>query len=152
MADSGSGGVVGRLRVITVVLLGLLALGGLAGGLALLTDRTGGRLRLTVDELPGWPLLDDYTAPGIALIVLFGVLPLAAAVLLVRRRALGWTLTTAVGLLLVFWSLGQIAVIGLPFPAVQAGFLIGGMLLGGLGVDGNASVGAGEKAPTLATS
>lgn len=131
----------GRLLVITRGLLGLLALGGLAGGLALVTDPTGGRLGMTVDVLPGWPLLDDYLLPGIALIVLFGVLPIAALVQLVRHRASGWTLTTAVGVLLVFWMLAQIAAIGLSFPALQAGFLVVGVLLTGLGLDGGASVG-----------
>ena len=142
----------GRLRVITLGLLGVLALGSLAGGLALVTDRTGGRLGMTVDELPGWPLLDDYTLPGVVLIVLFAVLPIAAAVLLVRRRALGWTLTTAVGVLLVFWTLGLVAAIGLRFAVVQAGFLSAGVLLAGLGVDGNASVGAGDDPRALAES
>ena len=141
-----------RLRVITLGLLGVLALGGLAGGLALLTDPTGGRLGMTVDALPGWPLLDDYRLPGIALIVLFGVFPIAAAVQLVRRRALGWTLTTAVGVLLVLWMVGQVAAIGLAFPAIQAGFLIVGILLAGLGLDGNASVGAGHESRALAGS
>jgi hypothetical protein len=137
---------VGRLRVITLALLGVLALGGLAGGVALLTDPTGGRLGLTVETLPGWLLIDDYTLPGIALIVLFGIVPIAAAVLLVRRRALGWTLTTALGLLLVFWTAGQVVTIGLPAPGIQAGFLIVGILLGGLGVDGGTSVGGERRA------
>jgi hypothetical protein len=137
---------VGRLRVITLALLGVLALGGLAGGVALLTDPTGGRLGLTVETLPGWLLIENYTLPGIALIVLFGVVPIAAAVLLVRRRAIGWTLTTALGLLLVFWTAGQVVTIGLPAPGVQAGFLIVGILLGGLGVDGGTSVGGEPRA------
>ena len=139
-----------RLRVITVGLLVVLMLGGLVGGLALLSDPTGGRLGMTVDQLPGWPLLDDYTLPGIALIVLFGVLPLVAAVLLVRRRALGWTLTAAVGLLLVLWMLGTVAAIGLAFPLVQVSFLIGGIVLCGLGVDGGASLGASDESRALA--
>jgi hypothetical protein len=140
---------VGRLREITLGLLGVLILGGLAGGLALLTDPTGGRLGLTVDELPGWPLLGDYTVPGLALIVLFGVFPMAAFVQLIRRRARGWTLTTAVGLLLVFWMLGQVAAIGLPAPLIQTGFLVVGVLLVGLGLDGETSVGGiGTTAPT----
>ena len=142
----------GRLRVITLGLLGVLVLGGLAGGLALLTDPTGGRLGLTVDRLPGWLLIGDYALPGIALIVLFGVFPLVAAVQLARRRARGWTLTMAVGLLLVLWTLGQVAAIGLPFPEVQVGFLIVGMLLTGLGVDGGASVGAADEPRALARS
>ena len=140
----------GRLRVITLGLLGVLVLAGLAGGLALLTDPTGGRLGMTVDELPGWPLLDDYTLPGIALIVLFGVLPLAAAVLLVRHRTAGWTLTTAVGVLLVLWTPGQVVAIGLASPAFHAGVLIEGILLAGLGVDGYASVGAGDESRAFA--
>ena len=131
----------GRLRVITLGLLGVLVLGGLAGGLALLTDPTGGRLGLTVDALPGWLLVDDYRLPGIALIVLFGVLPIAAFVQLVRHRASGWTLTTTLGVVLVLWTVGQVAAIGLPSPAIQAGFLIVGILLAGLGLDGGTSVG-----------
>ena len=74
------------LRMIAIAVLGVLGLCGLAGGLALVTDPSGARLRLTVDQLPAWPLLDDYTVPGIALIVLFGLLPLAAAGLLARRH------------------------------------------------------------------
>jgi hypothetical protein len=137
---------VGRLRVITLGLLGVLALGGVAGGVALVTDPTGGRLGLNVDTLPGWLLIENYTLPGVALIVLFGVVPIAAAVLLVRRRAIGWTLTLALGLLLVFWTAGQVVTIGLPAPGVQAGFLIVGILLGGLGVDGGTSVGGEPRA------
>ena len=96
---------------------------------------------MTVDQLPGWLLVDDYLLPGIALVLLFGMLPIAAVVQLVRRRASGWTLTTAVGLLLVFWMLAQIAAIGLAFPALQTGFLMGGIVLTGLGLDGGTSVG-----------
>ena len=70
----------GRLRVITIGFLGVLGVGGLLGGLAFLIDPTGARLGMTVEELPAWPLLDDYTVPGVALIVLFGLFPLVAAV------------------------------------------------------------------------
>ncbi len=80
--------------------------------------------------------LADYTVLGIALIVLFGLLPIAAVVLLVRRSPRGWTATAAVGLLLLAWTVGQLVVFGLPFPAVQAGILIAGILLTALGVDG----------------
>jgi hypothetical protein len=46
-----------------------------------------------------------------------------------------------VGLLLVFWMLGQVAAIGLPAPLIQTGFLVVGVLLVGLGLDGETSVG-----------
>jgi hypothetical protein len=133
------------LRRITLLFLGLLSVGGFAGGAAFLIDRTGGRLGMTVDELPSWPLLGDYTVPGVALVLLFGVLPLLAGVWLVRRSPGGWGLTTAVGLLLVGWMAAQILAMGLPFPAVQVGFLILGIGLTGLGVDGGATAAADES-------
>jgi hypothetical protein len=134
-----------RLRVITLAVLVVVAAAGWAGGLALLTDRSGGRLGLSVDVLPSWPLLDDYTLPGIVLTVLFGVLPVVAVVLLRRHSAGGWSATTAVGLLLVVWSVGQIVVIGLAFPAVQTGAFMAGIVLTGLGIDGAASVGTSDE-------
>ena len=108
----------------------------MAGGVGFLTDRTGGRLGMSVDELPSWPLLGDYTVPGVVLVLLFGVLPLVAVWLLVRRSRSGWALTTAVGLLLVAWMAVEIVAIGLSFPAMQAALLIVGIVLTGLGMDG----------------
>jgi hypothetical protein len=69
-----------HLRTITLAALALLAVGGWAGGLALVTDPTGGRLGMTVDQLPSWPLLGTYLVPGVLLILLFGLLPAAAFV------------------------------------------------------------------------
>ena len=131
--------------MIAVAVLGVLALGGLAGGLAFVTDPTGGRLGMTVEELPTWPLLGSFLLPGIALIVLFGLLPAAAAWLHVRRSPHAWAATTAVGLLLVVWMIGQIVVIGFSFAAMQAAFLIVGIVLTGIGLDGGAWVGSDES-------
>jgi hypothetical protein len=133
-----------RLRTITLVVLGVLSVAGWTGGLAFLTDRSGGHLGMTVDELPAWPLLGDYTMPGVALVLLFGILPLIAARRVVQRSPSGWTLTTAVGLLLIAWIVVQIVAIGLPLPAMQAGFLILGIALAGLGQDGQAMSAADE--------
>lgn len=133
------------LRSLTVAVLTVVCLGGAAGGLALVRDPSGGAVGLTVDELPGWPLLGDYLVPGIALLALFAVLPSVAALLLVRRSARGWAAATAVGLLLVLWSIGQVVVIGLRFPLIQTAFLILGMVLTGLGLDGGTSVGTSDE-------
>jgi hypothetical protein len=130
--------------MIAVALLGVLSLGGLAGGLAFVTDPTGGRLGMTVDQLPTWLPVRDYLVPGIALIVLFGLLPAVVAWLHVRRSPRAWTATAAVGVLLVIWSGAQIAAIGLVFLTAQIGFLIVGIVLTGLGVDGGASVGTSD--------
>jgi hypothetical protein len=133
-----------RLRTITLAVLCVLGVAGLLGGAAFLTDRTGGRLGMTVDQLPAWPLLGNYTLPGVALVVLFGVLPLVAAGYVARRAPRGWSLTTAVGLLLVGWVAVQILAIGPAFPAMQTAFLLVGVLLTGLGLDGGALSSAAE--------
>jgi hypothetical protein len=133
-----------RLRTITLVALGVLGLGGWFGGLAFLTDLSGGRLGMTTDELPAWPLLGNYLLPGLSLLLLFGVLPLVAVRRLLRRSPSGWTLTTVIGLLLVGWMAVEIVAIGLTLPAMQAAFLILGIGLTGLGLDGAATAAAGE--------
>jgi hypothetical protein len=136
------------LRVITFALLAVVIVAGAAGGAALLVDRTGGLVRMTVDQLPSWMPLADYTVPGVVLAVLFGLVPIAAVVLLARRSPRGWTMTTTVGLLLLLWTVGQLVVFGLTFPAVQAGILIAGILLTALGVDGAATDESRQAVPS----
>ena len=49
------------------------------------------------------------------------------------------------GLLLVFWAAGAGGRVGLAFPLLQAGFLMAGVVLTGLGLDGGASVGTSDE-------
>ena len=49
------------------------------------------------------------------------------------------------GLLVVFGAAGSAVLVGPAFPLVQAAFLIVGIVLTGLGVDGGASVGASDE-------
>ena len=124
------------LRGTTLAVLAVLVGGGWFGGLSFLTDPSGAGLGMTTAELPDWPLLHDFTLPGVALIVLFGLLPLLPIGLLLRGDRRGWLATAAVGALLVLWMLGQIAAIGLTFPAMQVTFLVVGLLLTLLGSTG----------------
>ncbi len=64
-----------------MLLLVVLIAGGWVGGIGFLTDPSGSGLGMTTDQLPRWPLLDDYTVPGVLLLLGFGVLPLPAVVL-----------------------------------------------------------------------
>jgi hypothetical protein len=124
------------LRGITLAVLAVLVGGGWFGGLSFLTDPSGGGLGMSTAELPDWALLQDFTLPGVALVVLFGLLPLVPFVLLLRSDRRGWPATSAVGALLVLWMLGQIVAIGLTFPAMQLTFLTVGLLLTLLGSAG----------------
>ncbi|UOY01847.1 hypothetical protein [Blastococcus sp. PRF04-17] len=129
-------GAMQRLRSLSLALLAVLALSGLAAAAALITDPAGARLRLTVEDLPGWVPGADWLVPGVVVAVLFGLLPLVAAVRVFRWSRGGWTATAAVGLLLFVFSVALIGVIGLRHAFVQAAALIVGVALTGLGVDG----------------
>ena len=71
-----------------VFLLLFLGLGGLYGGIAMLTDPTGGSLDLT-DVLPLLPV-DDYILPGLFLLIAMGLAPLFLAYGLVARPDWTW--------------------------------------------------------------
>jgi hypothetical protein len=124
------------LRGFTLAVLVVLVGGGWFGGLSFVTDPSGAGLGMTTAELPDWPLLDDFTLPGVALLVLFGLLPLVPIVLLLRGDVRAWPATAAIGALLVLWMLGQVVAIGLTFPGMQLTFLAVGLLLTALGSAG----------------
>ena len=124
------------LRGVTLAVLVVLVGGGWYGGLSFVTDPSGGGMGMTTAELPDWPLLDDFTLPGVVLLLLFGLLPLVPIALLLRGDARGWPATAAVGALLVLWMLGQVVAIGLTFPGMQLTFLTVGLLLTALGSAG----------------
>ena len=67
---------------------------------------------MTTDQLPRWPLLDDYRVPGLLLLLGFGVLLLPAVVLLARRCAAGFRSAAGVGLEPVARMLVHLAAIG----------------------------------------
>ena len=126
----------GVLRGVTSAVLAVLVGGAWFGGLSFLADPSGGGMGMTTAELPDWPLLDDFTLPGVALVVLFGLLPLVPLLLLLRRDRRGWTAAALVGALLVVWMLGQLLVLGPAFPGMQLTFLAVGALLVTAGLAG----------------
>ena len=109
-------------------LLMFLALGGLYGGVAMLTDPTGGSLQLT-EMLPLLPV-SSYALPGLFLLFVMGLAPLVLSYgLLVRpqwawvdalsRRSghhWAWTGTLGLGATLLIWLAVQALLIGFEWP------------------------------------
>jgi uncharacterized BrkB/YihY/UPF0761 family membrane protein len=98
-------------RYALIVLLLLLGASGVAGGLALLADATGSAIDLPLAWLDGTPF-EDYRAPGLILLVVLGLGPLAACVGVWTQRSWGWIASLAVGVALLVWIMVQIALIG----------------------------------------
>ena len=111
-----------------VVLLVFLAAGGLYGGVAMLLDPSGASLQMT-EVLASLPV-PDYTLPGLFLLFVMGVAPLALTYGLLARPAWrwaqplsragrhhwAWTGTLALGAVLAVWLLVQGFMIGFRWP------------------------------------
>jgi len=126
---------------LLVFFLVFLALGGLYGGIAMLTDPTGNSLQMT-EVLPLLPV-PDYTLPGLFLLFVMGLVPLFLTYGLLARpnwtwaeslsrwsgHHWAWTGTLALGVMLAIWLLVQGLLIGFKWPiqyvtAVNGFFII----------------------------
>ena len=111
-----------------VVSLLFLAFGGLYGGVEMLRDPSGGSLGMDV-VLPQLPV-PDFFLPGLFLLTVMGVVPLALVVGLLARPSCGWaaavtrwgghhwawTGTLALGIVLGVWLAVQGWMIGFAWP------------------------------------
>ncbi|MFC1653062.1 hypothetical protein ACFL3F_05015 [Planctomycetota bacterium] len=121
-------------------LLLFLALGGLYGGIAMLTDPTGGSLQLT-EVLPLLPVA-DFILPGVFLLVMMGLVPLLLIYGLLACPKWDWSLalpylgkyhwswigTVGLAVVLGIWLLVQGALIGFKWP-IQYVTAINGILI-----------------------
>lgn len=69
---------------LLTILVAVQALSGLAGGLALVIDPSGGVLQMPVSALRSGPF-SDFLVPGLILLLVLGALPAVVAVALWRR-------------------------------------------------------------------
>jgi hypothetical protein len=113
---------------LLILFLAFLALGGLYGGIAMLTDPTGNSLQMN-DVLP---LLHvpNYVLPGLFLLIVMGLAPLFLIYGLIARPSWQWAVTLsrwsghhwawtgslAVGVILAIWLVVQAILIGFRWP------------------------------------
>ncbi|WP_068787054.1 hypothetical protein [Paenibacillus phocaensis] len=74
---------------LLIGLQGLLGIGAVFGGGALVLDPSGGLLGMPRDQMQV-ALFPDYLVPGLILLIVFGVLSLAVTSGLVRKWSWGW--------------------------------------------------------------
>jgi hypothetical protein len=109
---------------ILLVLLVIQGLGGLGGGVALSVRPDGSIMGMPVSYLDGSPF-PDYLVPGLILLLVLGVLPLAAAAGVWLGRRWGWYAAFTVGCGLMIWILVEITII--PYTWLQPVFGVVGV-------------------------
>ena len=122
-------------------LLLFLALGGSYGGIAMLTDPTGGSLQLN-EVLPLLPVT-DFILPGVFLLIVMGLVPLVLIYGLLSRPNWGWALalsywskhhwawtgTIGLGVVLATWLLVQGLLIGFKWPIQYVTAITGSLIV-----------------------
>ena len=118
--------------VALVVLEVLLVLGAFGGGVVLIVAPDGSLMGMPTEVLNGTPF-SSYLVPGIALVAINGIFPLAVAVAALRLRPWARLGHVAVGGVLVVWIAAQVAMIGYQHP-IQAIYGVYGVVVVGLGL------------------
>jgi hypothetical protein len=111
---------------ILLLLLLVQGLGGLAGGLSLTVKPDGSIMQMDTSLLDGSPF-HDFLIPGLILMLVLGMLPLAALVGLWLGRGWAWYAAFVVGCGLMIWILVEITII--PYDVLQPVFGIIGVLI-----------------------
>jgi len=89
-----------------------IGLGGVAGGVGLVTEPSGANLGLPLELLSESPF-SDYLIPGIVLFVVIGVGSLTGGALSFLRYRYAGQIAAALGAFLIMWIVAQVWWIGL---------------------------------------
>jgi hypothetical protein len=130
VVEAGGGGTP-RPKMVSVLIMALAfqGLSGVAGGFGLIFDPSGALIGLPAEWLAGSPF-DDYAIPGLVLLTLLGLAPLAVAHGVWRRRRWSWVGSLLVAAALLVWLAVEIAVIGYHTqPPLQLIYGVVGMLI-----------------------
>lgn len=132
MIDSTRGRSAARHALVAALLF--QGLSGIAGGIGLIADPTGVAVGLPAEWLEGSPF-PDYLVPGLVLLVVLGLAPLAAAWGTWTDRGWGPAASLTIGTALLVWLAVEIAIIGYqPDPPLQAIYGVVGLAVTGLGL------------------
>lgn len=115
------------MEAILIAILLFLALGGLVGGIAMISKPDGSLLKLPTDLLKNSPV-DTYLLPGIFLLVVMAVWPLVNIVAIVWTLEWGKASVITLGFVAMGWIIYQIVTIKTFWFLQPAIFIVGALL------------------------
>lgn len=96
---------------VLIILVVILGIGGIYGGASLVNDPTGKDLVLPLRWLQASPF-KNYLIPGIILLTVLGIFPIAAAAALIMRSRGALTSARIVGYALIIWMAVELYIVG----------------------------------------
>jgi hypothetical protein len=93
----------------------VLGLGGLYGGVLFILDPSGARMGVPLSLLEGLPL-SDFLLPGLFLLGVMGLAPLALVAAVWRRWPRTWPALIGLGVVLLLWLAGEFVLWGYQAP------------------------------------
>jgi len=110
----------------------LLGFGGLYGGILFTLDPSGASMGVPLSLLDGLPL-SDFRLPGLFLLAVMGLAPLALVVAVWRRWTRTWAALMGLGVALLLWLAGEFVMWGYQAPIqIITSLLCAGLLGFGL--------------------
>lgn len=99
------------LRTLSIIFLGINAIGALAGGFALIIEPNGSKLGIPVSILKNSPF-DDFLIPGILLVLLNGVLSTVVLFAVIMHSRWAEKGIIIQGVVLYVWIASQVVILG----------------------------------------
>jgi hypothetical protein len=99
-----------RRRIISIILLFIIALNALAAGYSFIVDPSGKAIGISTDYIRHSPF-DSFLIPGIVLFIANGLLGLVAAIVAIRKGRYYQDLIVLQGLILTAWIIVQIIMV-----------------------------------------
>ena len=90
------------LRILAFFLLLILGIGGLYGGLMLISDPSGKKFEWSLELLNGTPF-NSFLLPGIVLLIVNGLLPIYVAVIVGLKKKYANTFILMQGVVVIIW-------------------------------------------------
>ena len=100
------------IRLSLGALQAFIGIGGVAGGIGLISDPTGDNMGMSIEMLTASPF-SDFLIPSLTLLAVNGLGSLLGAFLTVSKRPFAAEVALGLGALLVAWIMVQVYFIGL---------------------------------------
>jgi hypothetical protein len=120
------------VKAICVILLLFNGLGAFYGGIMLIADPSGAKLKMPLSLLEHSPF-SNFLIPGIVLVIVNGIFSFVTLMGLYLKKGYAYWLVMAQGILLSGWILVQLILLRMFYAPLHATFLIIGLGLIGCG-------------------